>query len=413
MKRRVFNLAVLPALVLSTGLAIAADPIKIGVNGPFTGGSSSMGVSMRDGVRLATDEINTAGGVLGRKIVLVERDDEAKNERGVQIAQELINKEKVVAVVGYINTGVALASQRFFQEAKIPVMNNVATGSVITHQFDDQPENYVFRNAAHDSIQAPMIVEEAITRRGFKKVAILADSTNYGQLGRTDLEAALGLKGIKPVAVEKFNIKDVDMTPQLLKAKEAGAEAILTYGIGPELAQIANGMTKLGWKVPMIGSWTLSMANYIDNAGPGGEGARMPQTFIQAPTTPKRKAFIDSYLKTFKPKNNRIDSPVSAAQGYDSIYLLAAAIKQAGSTAGPKIKAALEDLKTPIEGVVTIYDKPFSAKDHDAITVNIPVFGEVKGQRVVYAYAEDEKKASEVRLKDTKAKGALTAPAKK
>jgi branched-chain amino acid transport system substrate-binding protein len=402
----------LAASTFSTSFALAADPIKIGVAGPFTGGSSSMGVSMRDGVRMATDEINKAGGVLGRQLVLVERDDEAKNERGVQIAQELINKEKVTAAVGYINTGVALASQRFFQDAKIPVMNNVATGSVITHQFDDQPENYIFRNAAHDSIQAPMIVEEAIARRGFKKVAILADSTNYGQLGRADLEKALLAKGIKPVAVEKFNIKDVDMTPQLLKAKEAGAEAVLTYGIGPELAQIANGMTKLGWKVPMVGSWTLSMANFIDNAGPGGEGARMPQTFIQEPTTPKRQSFIVSYLKTFSPKGSRIDSPVSAAQGYDSIYLLAAAIKQAGSTDGPKIKAALEDLKTPVEGVVTTYNKPFSAKDHDAITANIPVFGEVKGQRVVYAYGDDQKKASEVRLKDANAKGALPAAKK-
>jgi branched-chain amino acid transport system substrate-binding protein len=404
---RFTQLAAAVALALSTGLALAADPIKIGVDGPFTGGSSSMGVSMRDGVRLAADEINKSGGVLGRQIVLVERDDEAKNERGVQIAQELISKEKVAAVVGYINTGVALASQRFFQEAKVPVLNNVATGSVITHQFDDQPENYVFRNSAHDSIQAPMIVEEAITRRGFKKVAILADSTNYGQLGREDLEKALGQKGIKPVAVEKFNIKDVDMTAQLLKAKEAGAEAVLTYGIGPELAQIANGMTKLGWKVPIVGSWTLSMANYIDNAGPGGEGARMPQTFIQEPTTPKRQSFIVSYLKTFNPKNSRIDSPVSAAQGYDSIYLLAAAIKQAGSTDGPKIKAALEDLKTPIEGVVTTYNKPYSKTDHDAITANIPVFGEVKGQRVVYAYPDDFKKASQVRVKDVNAKGAL------
>jgi len=385
----------------------AAEPIKIGVAGPFTGGSSSMGVSMRDGVRLAADEINKAGGVLGRPIQLVERDDEAKNERGVQIAQELINKEKVAATVGYINTGVALASQRFYQDAKIPVMNNVATGSIITKQFDDKPENYIFRNAAHDSIQAPMIVEEAITKRGFKKVAILADSTNYGQLGRADLEAALKLKGITPVAVEKFNIKDVDMTAQLLKAKEAGAEAVLTYGIGPELAQIANGMTKLGWKVPMIGSWTLSMANYIDNAGPGGEGARMPQTFIQEPTTPKRQSFIINYLKTFNPKNSRIESPVSAAQGYDSIYLLAAAIKQAGSTDGPKIKAALEDLKTPVDGVVTTYNKPFSKGDHEAITANIPVMGEVKGQRVVYAYTDDFKKASEVRLKDVNAKGAM------
>ncbi len=381
------------ALGLATFGAQAADAIKIGVIGPFTGGSSSMGVSMRDGVRLAAQEINKAGGVLGRQIELVERDDEAKNERGVQIAQELINREKVVAAVGYINTGVALASQRFFQEAQIPVFNNVATGSVITQQFKapEHPHNYVFRNAAADVIQAPMIVEEAVTRRGFKKVAILADSTNYGQLGREDLEKALDAKGIKAVAVEKFNIKDVDMTAQLLKAKSAGAEAVLTYGIGPELAQIANGMAKLGWKVPVVGSWTLSMANFIDNARANGNGARMPQTFIQEPNTPQRKAFIDAYLKTFKPKNDRIDSPVSAAQGYDSILLLAAAMKQAGTTDGPKVREALESLQAKVEGVVTTYDKPFTATDHEAITANIPVFGEVKDGRVVYANADDQK----------------------
>ena len=399
---RFTKIAAAVALATSATLTMAADPIKIGVAGPFTGGSSSMGVSMRDGVRLAIEEINKAGGVLGRPLLAVERDDEAKNERGVQIAQELINKEQVTAAVGYINTGVSLASQRFFQEAKIPVMNNVATGSIVTNQFPKDPDNYVFRNSAPDNIQAPMIVEEAITRRGYKKVAILADSTNYGQLGREDLEKALAAKGIKPVAEEKFNIKDVDMTAQLLKAKEAGAEAVLTYGIGPELAQIANGMTKLGWKVPMIGSWTLSMANYIDNAGPGGEGARMPQTFIQEPTTPKRKAFIESYLKTFKPKDNRIDSPVSAAQGYDSVYLLAAAIKQAGSTDGPKIREALEDLKTPVDGVVTTYNHPFTKSDHEAITANIPVFGEVKGGRVVYANPDDLKTASKIRMKEAR-----------
>ncbi len=389
------------AFALSASMAIAADPIKIGVSGPFTGGSSSMGVSMRDGVRLAAAEINKSGGVLGRQIQLVERDEEAKNERGVQVAQELINKEKVVATVGYINTGVALASQRFYQDAKIPVFNNVATGTVITDQFKppQYPDNYVFRNSAKDSIQAPMIVEEAITRRGFKKPAILADSTNYGQLGREDLEKALKAKGITPVAVEKFNIKDVDMTAQLLKAKQAGADVILTYGIGPELAQIANGMGKLGWKLPIVGSWTLAMANYIDNSGANGEGARMPQTFIQEPNTPKRKAFIDGYLAMFKPKNNRIDSAVSAAQGYDSIYLLAAAMKQANSTDGPKVRAALEDLKTPVEGVVTTYDRPFTHDDHDAITANIPVFGEVKGGRVVYAYDSDLKAGSKVREK--------------
>ena len=393
------KLLTVAAACLLTGAAFAQDTIKIGVIGPFTGGSSSMGVSMRDGVTLAANQINAAGGVLGKKIELVLRDDEAKNERGVEIAQEFINNTKVVAAVGYINTGVALASQRFFQEAKIPVINNVATGTLVTHQFDKEPDNFVFRNAAPDVFQAPMIVEEAVTRRGFKKVAILADSTAYGDLGRKDLTAALEAKGVTPVASEKFNIKDTDMTAQLLKAKEAGAEVILTYAIGPELASIANSMAKIGWKKPMIGSWTLSMANFIDTAGKNGNGATMPQTFIQDPNTPTRKAFIDDYLKEFKPKKGRIDSPVSAAQGYDSIYLLAAAIKQAGGTDGVKIKEALENLSTPVNGVVTVYNKPFTKTDHEAITANIPLMGEVKEGRVTYA-SEADAKANPVRVKN-------------
>ena len=382
-------LALTLSMALAAGSAFAADPIRIGLSGPFTGGSSPMGVSMRDGVKLAADEINKAGGVLGRQLLLIERDDEAKNERGVAVSQELINKEHVVATLGYINTGVALASQRFYQEAKIPVINNVATGSVVSRQFvpPEYPDNYIFRTSANDTIQSSMVVDEVVVRRGFKKVAILADSTNYGQLGREDLEKQLAKKDLKPVAVEKYNIGDVDMTAQLLRSKEAGAEVVLTYGIGPELAQIANGMAKLGWKVPMMGSWTLSMGNFIDNAGANADGALMPQTFIQDGNTPKRAAFIKAYQDAYKV--DRISSPVSAAQGYDSMYLLAAAITQAGATDGGKIRAALENLGAKIEGVVTVYDHPFTHDDHEAISANIPVIGMVKSGRVVYARDED------------------------
>jgi branched-chain amino acid transport system substrate-binding protein len=386
---------------LAAGPAAAQSgaPIKIGLTGPFTGGSSSMGVSMRDGVKLAIADINKAGGVLGRPLVAVERDDEARNEVGVQVAQELINKERVVATLGFINTGVALASQRFYQEAEIPVINNVATGTVIAQQFAAPKEksNYVFRTSANDIIQSAMIVEEAIGRRGFKKPAILADSTNYGQLGREDLERALAAKGVKAVATEKFNIKDTDMTAQLLRAKEAGADVILTYGIGPELAQIANGQAKLGWKVPLIGSWTLSMSSFIDTAGANGDGAVMPQTFIQLPNTPRRKAFIEAYQAAYK--TERMPSPVSAAQGYDSILLLAAAIKQAGSTDGRKIREALENLQEKVDGVVTVYDRPFTATDHEAISGNIPVFGLVKDGKVVPAHDEDVTGDKALRIK--------------
>jgi branched-chain amino acid transport system substrate-binding protein len=385
------------SMILSGG-AQAQQTVKIGLSGPFTGGSAAMGVSMRDGVKLATQEINKAGGVLGKQIQLVERDDEAKNELGVQIAQELINKEQVVATVGFINTGVSLASQRFYQEAEIPVMNNVATGTLVTRQFlpPDHKANYVFRTSANDSIQSSMIAD-AVKKAGYTKVAIIADSTNYGQLGKADLEKALGERGIKPVAVEKFNIGDTDMTAQALRAKDAGADVVLTYAIGPELAQTVNAVVKLGWKVPVMGSWTLSMASFIDAAGANGEGVLMPQTFIQAPSTPKRKAFIEAYQAAYKVE--RIPSPVSAAQGYDSMLLLAAAINQAQSTDGKKIREALESLATKVEGVVTTYDKPFSATDHEAITANIPVLGTVKGGRVVPANQADIEGDNALRVK--------------
>jgi branched-chain amino acid transport system substrate-binding protein len=373
--------------------APAAEPIRIGVSGPFTGGSSPMGISMRDGIRVAVDEINASGGLLGRPVVLVERDDEARNERGAQVAQELVGKIKVVAGIGIVNTGVALASQRFYQEARIPMITAVATGSIVTRQFlpPQYPDNFVFRMAASDTIQAAMIVEEAIERRRFRKVAILADSTNYGQLGREDLERALEKKGVRAVVVEKFNIRDIDMTRQLMRAREAGAEALLTYGIGPELAQIANGAAKLGWSVPIIGGWPLSMSNFIDNAGPNGEGARMPQTFIQEPSTPKRRAFIEAWQK--RARAERMPSPSAAAQGYDGMLLLAAAIRQAGTTHGSRVREALENLKDRVEGAIMTYERPFSRSDHEAIDGPGQVaMGEVRGGRVVRAYEDGRRK---------------------
>lgn len=373
--------------------AQAAEPIRIGVSGPFTGGSSPMGLSMRDGIRVAAAEINASGGLLGRPLVLVERNDEARNERGAQIAQELVGKEKVVAGIGIVNTGVALASQRFYQEARIPMITAVATGSIVTRQFlpPQYPDNFIFRMAANDTIQAAMIVEEAVERRKFRKVAILADSTNYGQLGREDLERALERKGIRAVAVDKFNIRDIDMTRQLIRARGAGAEVLLTYGIGPELAQIANDAARLDWRVPIIGGWPLSMSNFIDNAGPNGEGARMPQTFIQEADSPKRRAFIEAWQKLSRAE--RMPSPSAAAQGYDGMLLLAAAIRQAGTTHGSRVREALENLREKVEGVIMTYEHPFSRSDHEAIDGPAQVtMGEVRSGRVVRAYEDGRKK---------------------
>jgi branched-chain amino acid transport system substrate-binding protein len=397
-------------LCLAATPALAADTIKIALTGPFSGGSAPMGTSTRDGSKLAIAEINAAGGIqVGKqklKIEIVERDDEAKNERGALIAQELASMTDLSGVIGSVNTGVVMAGDKFLQDAGITKIICPAAGSLSMTQWIDRPAKddkpavvgpkqlSIFRFAAHDGIQAQMVVEEAIGR-GFKKVALFADATNYGASGRDDMLDQIKKQGnkLEVVTIEKWAIGDKDMSAQLLKAKALGAEAVLIWGIGPELAAIANGQAKLGYKVPLIGGWPLSMSNFIDNAGVNGNGALMPQTFIEEPINARAKAFIDAFHKAYKV--DRMPSPVSAAQGYDAVLIFAAAVKQAGSTKSLAIRDALETLKDPVEGVIATWRNPYSkwnpadVTTHEAFRREQTVMGMIKDGRVVFANEAD------------------------
>jgi branched-chain amino acid transport system substrate-binding protein len=400
MKKMLMTMLLLSLLVAPV---FAADTIKIAITGPFSGGSAPMGTSMRDGAKLAIAEINAAGGVViaGKKMPfeVIERDDEAKNDRGALIAQELSSMNDLSGVIGSVNTGVVLAGDKYFQEKGLTKIITPAAGSASMTQWSKAgvPDLSIFRFAAHDGIQSEMVVEEAINRK-LTKVALVYDSTNYGVSGRDDMLDQIKKQGnkLEVVASEKFNIGDKDMTAQLLRIKSAGAQAILIWGIGPELAAFANGMAKMDMKVPLIGGWPLSMSNFIDNAGKNGNGTLMPQTFIEEPITPKAKSFIDSYHKAYNV--NRIASPVSAAQGYDAVYIFAAAVKQAQSTDTHKIKAALEDLNEPVHGVIATWTHPFSKwnpaneETHEAFRRQQVVMGMVEDGRVVFANDADRQR---------------------
>lgn len=374
------------ALMLSGAMSSAIADIKVGVIGPFSKGSAPIGESMRNGIRIATEEINAQGGVLvngkKEKIILVERDDEASNEKGPLFSHELIEKEKVVAALSFVNTGVAKPSLPIFQQAKIPVIIPASAGSVLTHLFEKEPENYVFRVSAYDKLQSSMIVKEAL-RRGFKKVALLTDTTAYGQFGHDDLLEVLKSHGITPVADDKFNVGDKDMTAQILKAQQAGAEVLLTYGIGPELAVIAKNRIKVGFNAPLIGAWGLGMSNFVDGAGSAGNGAATPQSFIQAEAKGKQKEFVEKYHKATG--QDRISCAPAAAQGYDATYILKAAIEQAKSTDGSKIVHALENLEKPVSGLITTYTKPYSKNDHEALNPENVRMGEIKDGKIILA----------------------------
>ena len=395
--RKMVNATVLLIALYGTASCAFAQTVRIGLSGPFTGGSSPMGESMRNGVRLAVDEINSAGGIQGVPIELIERDDTANEKVGARIAEEL-TRSKVAATIGIVNTGVGLASIDHYQRAKIPLVIAVSTGPMLTRKFAPPAAaaNYIFRVSPTLDLEARVLAAD-LKKKSLTRVALLADNTPYGDSGASAFAEQARLAGLDLVSQLRFKIGESDMSSLIKNARAAGAQAIVGWGIGPELAAIAKAMRTAGWRAPLMGSWTLSMRNFIDLAGAACDGALMPQTFIQDAGSTAKNSFLLAYRRMFR--TELIASPMSAAQGYDGMHLLAHAIRQAGSLEGEAIRKALENLNFRYQGVVTSYDDPFSAEDHDAITANMIVIGKVSAGRVDYAYHEDQQRSALLRMK--------------
>ena len=381
-------IAGIAGLSLAAAAQSAGPPIRIGVIGPFSGPSSDFGTPMLNGVRLAVEEINRVGGYLGRPIETLVKDDRADPDTGLQGAQALV-QAGVVATIGFCNTGVALKALPVFQQARSPLLVPCATGTPLTAQVP-AVESYVFRTSARDAIQAPFVVND-IVQRGWKRVAVFADTSGYGEAGLVDVQKALAAHGLAPAHVARFAIGVKDLKAELQAARAAGANVIFSYTVGPENATIANDRRTLGWDVPLVGGWPLSFPFFIDGAAQAAVGALMAQTFIAEPSNERRAAFLANYARAFK---TRLTVPMAAAQAYDTTYLLLYAMfgVPGGRFTGPALKASLENLQRTYYGVVATYDHPFTADDKDAVTDNMLVMGKVHQGAVTFAYPEDARR---------------------
>ena len=363
--------------------AAGDDAIRIGAYAPVSGSSAAKGEAFRSGAVLAAEEVNAAGGVLGKKIALVFGDDEAKPERCLQLVHDFLDKEHVVAIVGGANTGVCAGAIPLTNERRIPHVLAAATGNKVNELFAQFPQNYVFRIGASDALQCEMMVTEAFAARGKSKAALLCDEGPLGVQGRARLEAFIAKRGQKPAYSGTFKAGDTDMTAQVKAARAGGAEVLLVVGQGAESAAIARSLEKIGWKVPILGTWNLASPEFVEKSGPYGEGAVMPQTFIEASATePGETKFLEAYRKRYgKP---HVDMGPLAAQAYDAVHFLALGMRQAGSTEGAKVKAALENLQGTYEGATGEYFGPWKPEDHEVVPSNV-VLGMVKGGTIVRA----------------------------
>ena len=385
------RVSVVIASLLSVALAAAGpalaqskEPVKIGLSAAVSGGSAASGEAIKRGLQIAIDEINAKGGVLGgRKLELVVRDDEGNPQKGVTIARELVEREKVVAVFGGLHTTVALAQVPVWHELKTPYMGAWAAGTNITR--NGQSPNYVFRVSANDDYVDRFLSRYAVETMKKSKPGLLLENTPWGQSNETGLTKWFGEKGVKAVGVERFNWGDPDMSPQLLRLRSAGADHIVLVANAPEGAQVLRSKAKLGWDTAMISHWGISGGRFAELTGDLSEGVIFLQTYTFFGKQNERGQYV---LKMLREKHGikepgDVIAPVGTANAYDGLHLLALAIEQAGATDGSKVRDALESLKSEYKGLIKSYRRPFSPEQHDALTDEDYVMVVWKGGKIV------------------------------
>ena len=354
------------ALVMLTPAA-AQETIKVGLVAAMSGQSAKSGEAITRGLSLAIDEINAKGGLLGKKVELVSRDDESNPAKGVVAARELVQREKVVALFGGVDTPVSLAIVPFANQAKVPFMGVWAAGTPITR--NGAPENYVFRVSAVDEIVDKALVDYSIKKYAAKKPGMILINNPWGESNEKGLKAALADKKMEYAGVEKFETNDVDVVPQLTRLKQAGADALyLVANVAPS-AQVVKSLDRMGWNVPIISHWGPAGGRFAELAGESAPKVHFIQTYsFSGKLSPKGEAVLAALKKKYPEIKSLADvtPAVGIANAYDAMHLTAAAIAKAGSTEGPKVRQGFYDIDSH-DGLIKAYKKPFSATQHDAL----------------------------------------------
>ena len=388
----------LAAGLAAPDLRAAAEPIRIGVIAPLTGASADFGNSMQQGAALAVEQINAIGGVLGRPLQLVTKDDGGDAATGRAGAAALLERDNVVATIGFCNTGVALGAVDLFETRHQVLVIPCAQGTALTRR-GPPSGSAVFRVAPSDALNAEFLVAEIVDRRKLARVAILADTTGYGDGGVADIGAQLKRRGLAPVLVSRFPADAASLRNELEQARAAGAQALVVYTVGPGEAAAVRARAAMRWDVPYFGPWTLSFRSVLEAAGPAAlEGTMMTQSIIQDSANESRTAFIASF--GHRPDPRAVGSLMAAAQAYDSVHLLVRAMYASHGELSPAaLRHALENPTEPYRGVVTTYDHPFSPHDHEAFSLNMIWLGVWRHGEIRYFHANDALMSAAVRRK--------------
>ncbi|MGL6343109.1 MAG: ABC transporter substrate-binding protein [Waterburya sp.] len=359
------------------------EPIKIGLVAALTGESALSGEAITRGLTVAIDEVNAAGGVLGgRPLKLISRDDESNPAKGVAAARELIEQEKVAVVFGGLDSPVSLAMLPVFHELTTPYMGVWAAATNITR--NDFEPNYAFRVSANDNLVDKFLLQHAKDKYKVNKVGLILINNPWGESNQKGFEEWAKKLNIQIAGIEKFNEEDTDVTAQLTRLKNSGAEALMLVANAAPAAQVMRSLTRINWDIPIISHWGISGGRFTELAGEVASKVEFVQTYSFFDTQ------SDVGQKVLQKLNNKyqlkepaeILAPVGIANAYDALMLTSKAINQAKSTEGAQLREAFLNLPQ-YKGLIKTYEQPFKADNHDALNENDYIMVRWEGDKIV------------------------------
>ncbi len=346
----------------------STEPVKLGLVAALTGKSALSGEAITRGLSVAIDKVNEAGGLLGgRSLELIRRDDESNPAKGVAAARELIEQEDVAVVFGGLDSPVSLAMLPVFHELETPYMGVWAAATGITR--NDFDPNYAFRVSANDNLVDKFLLRYAKETYDVSKVGLMLINNPWGESNQQGFEEWASEYDLEITGIEKFNEEDSDVTAQLTRLKNSGAEALMLVANAAPAAQVMRSLTRIAWDVPIISHWGISGGRFPELAGDIAERVEFVQTysFFDEQSEVGQKV-LNKLNQKFQLKDpSEILAPVGTANAYDALMLTKMAIDTANSTEGAEIREALLNLPQ-YEGLIKTYNNPFTPDNHDALT---------------------------------------------
>jgi branched-chain amino acid transport system substrate-binding protein len=361
MKIVVISVVALAFCVWGVAGAAEAPPVKVGAIFAVTGGASNLGGPEQKTAEMLVEKINKEGGVNGHKIELIVKDSGSKPENALSLAKQLIEEDKVLAIIGPSTSGETMAIKNICQEGNTILLSCAAAEGIV-----NPVASYVFKTPQKDSDAARRILQ-VMKDKGIKKIGVITSNDGFGVAGGKQLTSLAGEYGIVIDINETYDKQETDLTGVLTKIKGQNVQAVVNWSIVPAQSMVAKNMKQIGLDVPLFQSHGYGNIKYVQQGGEAANGTIFPCGRLliaeQLPDNHPQKKLLVEYKKDYEGKFKE-DASTFGGHAYDAILILVEGIKKAGSTDKEKVREAIENLKGLV-GTAGIFN--LSSKDHNGL----------------------------------------------